>query len=769
MDSREALLHGGDSGKAIVPGDLEASLFWTAVTWADEDYEMPPRRKLPQDVVADIQKWIEMGAPDPRVTETVVVDTKIDMEEGRQFWSFQPPAKAPAPEISSPEWAETEVDQFVRAGLEAKGLQPVGEARADVLLRRLNFDLIGLPPSPEEVIAFVKAYRQDSKTALEAKVDELLARPEFGERWGRHWLDVARYAESTGKDINMLYPEAWRYRDYVIDSFNADKPYNRFIQEQIAGDLLPIKNDADWQENLIATGFLAIGTKGLNERDNRQFLLDVADEQIDTMSQAFLGLTVSCARCHDHKSDPIPTADYYSMAGIFLSTETFFGTTNVLINRRATDLLLLPIADSNPMGSMTPEALEQVRARLKSTQAELAEFRAQQAQIRRQAMMGNNTMTEGRNNDVNTALRLNSQIAFLEGQLNGVQADGTAKTLAMGVQDRDRVIEGTILVRGELDKPAQTVPRGFLQVLDHIETGELPADGSGRLQLAQWLSSEENPLTARVMVNRIWMQLFGAGLVTSLDNFGVTGQTPSHPELLDHLAVSFMENDWSIKSLIRDLVLTRTYRLSSEFDSANYAQDPENTFLWRGAPRRLDAEALRDAILVASGELDPDRPHGSMVAEKGNAFGPRLNMDDFNRPVTYRSVYLPIVRNAVPDSLAIFDGADPNIVNGMRDQTNVPSQALYLLNNPFLVQQGEAMARRIIAEADEPRARFESAFFIAYGRPATRDEADSAMNYFRSFLPVAMKETGNRDRAGFLALSTFCQGLMASAEFRFLN
>jgi len=766
LDSREALLHGGDSGEALVPGDPEASLLYTAISWADEDYEMPPRRKLSADIIADFEKWVRMGAPDPRVTETVVVKTEIDIEAGKEFWSFKKPVKADAPEVQDADWPRDEVDSFVLAALEEMGLKPVGDAKPEVLLRRLTFDLIGLPPRPEEVKAFITAWQSDPQGAIEAKVDELLAMEQFGERWGRHWLDVARYAESTGKEVNQTFPHAWRYRDYVIDSFNADKPYDRFVKEQIAGDLLPINNDEEWQENLIATGFLALGTKSLNERDPRQFRMDLIDEQIDTTTQAILGLTVACARCHDHKSDPIPTSDYYAMAGMFLSTETYFGGVNALQSRRASDLLLLPVADAHSVSqSYSEEEIARMKQRIEDAETQLAEARRAQFMQRRNP---DSTMTA--EIDTQTFIRLNATISQTQARLNTVDESGNPKTFGMGVQDLDAPLEATVLVRGEIDKPAQKVSRGLPQVLHHAETPDIPADGSGRLELAEWMVSEENPLTARVLVNRVWQTLFGQGLVTTPDNFGMTGQAPSHPELLDHLAVRFMEEGWSFKSLVRELVLTRTYQLSSDFESANYSQDPENTYLWRATPRRLDAEALRDAILATSGDLKLDRPHASIVAELGDTqIGRRVNADTINQPVKYRSVYLPVVRDAMPEALDLFDGADPNIVTGARENTNVPSQALYMMNNPFVTQQAEAMARRLIQEAETPKQRFSRAFVLAYGRLATEEEIASSMAFFQEFMPMAMEQSRGRDQAGFLTLSTFCQGLMASAEFRYLN
>ena len=760
LDNRAGLRHGGDSGVVLVPGKPAESLLVTAITWADEDYEMPPKQKLPASAIANIKKWIEMGAPDPRGSEKVVLENSIDIEEGRKFWSFQKPRRPALPEVKDEQWVKSEIDFFVMSRLETAGLTPAQDASPELLLRRLYFDLIGLPPTVPELEAYGAALRIDSDAAYRAKVDELLARPQFGERWGRHWLDVARYAESSGKEVNMTFPHAWRYRDYVIDSFNKDKPYNRFVQEQIAGDLLKIKSDEEWQENLIATGFLAIGTKGLNERNPRQFAIDLADEQIDSTTQAILGLTVSCARCHDHKFDPIPTIDYYALSGIFQSTRTYFGTVNVIVNRRGTKLLELPVPDATPMKILTTRELEAIKSRLANSEDEMAELLANRR-----------SRQQGQNNNQQQLNRLRTTVAQLRARLNGHDANGVAKTLAMGVQDYANPVDPTVLVRGEIDKPAQTVSRGFLQVLHHPEVPmSLPRESSGRLELARWLTSEENPLTARVMVNRIWQKLFGKGIVTSSNNFGTTGQAPTHPGLLDHLAVHFMKEGWSTKGMIRELVNSRSYRMSSTYSKAAYTKDPDNALHWRSTPRRLDAEALRDAMLVASGDLDLERPRGSMVVQVGDVgIGPRVNAAVFNRPVKYRSVYLPIVRDGLPESLALFDPADPNLVTGDRESTNVPGQALYMMNNPFVVGQGVVMARRLIEEAETSGERLTLAFQLTYGRLPSSSEIEQAKSFLWNFISVAQRKGRGREEAGILALSSFCQGLLCSAEFRYLN
>ncbi|MEM0968802.1 MAG: DUF1549 domain-containing protein, partial [Verrucomicrobiota bacterium] len=458
LDTRAGLLAGGDTGPALVPGDADASLLWTSVTYEEADYEMPPKDKLPEEVIADFRTWIEMGAPDPRDGATLVLSTEIDLDEGRKFWSFQPPVtNLPADGL-----VRDGVDRLVTEKAMEEAVSPVGRADELTLLRRLFFDLVGMPPSAEQVKTFAAHWKEDEEAAWERVIDELIASPHYGERWGRHWLDVARYAESTGKEVNLAFPQAWRFRDYVIDSFNQDKPYDRFLLEQLAGDLLPIRSEADWQENLIATGYLAMGTKGLNERNRRQFRMELVDEQIDTVTQSMLGLTVACARCHDHKSDPIPTDDYYALAGIFLSTDTYFGTSAAIQNANQSDLLLLPIPDEQSIGGRSADEAQLIRENLATQEAELANLGQQARQLR----------TQGRNAELSALqpriLRLRSLVGRLQSQVNATDEHGRPKTMAMGVQASKTLVNSPILVRGEIDKAAQIVPRGLVQVLQPV-------------------------------------------------------------------------------------------------------------------------------------------------------------------------------------------------------------------------------------------------------------------------------------------------------------
>ena len=743
LDTREGIRKGGDTGAAVVPGNLEESVLVQAIRFQDDDLQMPPKQKLPDEVIADFERWVAMGAPDPRDGTVTAAAKGIDIEEGRRFWAFQPPRKATPPKIEDEAWPRSETDRYLLAALEAKGLKPVGDADKYTLLRRIWFDLIGLPPTPEEVDTFVK---DESPAAFETVVDRLLAAPQFGERWGRHWLDVARFAESSGKQVNFNYPHAWRYRDYVIAAFNTDKPYNRFIKEQIAGDLLPAADLAQRAEQTIATGFLAVGAKSHVEPNPSQFQMDLADEQIDATSQAFLGLTVACARCHDHKFDPIPTRDYYAMAGIFRSTETCYGTIRIIQNNHPAAMLAL--VDSAQPSGIEPLSDQQL-GQLRNQVAELVKSRAQ-------------LLKEGKL--FNSGIRL----ATLQGQIALYEADGTPKRLAMGVRERERVQNSPILQRGEIDKPGELVPRGVVQVV----TTSIPEirQGSGRLELADWLASPENPLTARVMVNRIWLHLFGRGLVPTPDNFGAAGQQPSHPELLDHLAVTFMENGWSVKTLIRQLVLSRAYQLDSRFDARANEADPDNVLVWRMSKRRLEAEAVRDAMLAVSGQLDRAKPKGSAVARFGDGnSGAMQRAGAFDARLPVRSVYLPVLRNNFLDSLALFDFPDPGLIVAERATTTVPAQGLYLLNSPFVMRQAEMAATQLLSDSDVDCdcQRIRAAYLRVLNRPPTEEEQTAIEKFLASYghgqaTPSAHPAGPTDPQAVWAAIY---QALFASAEF----
>lgn len=663
LDTRYNLRKGGDSGPVIQLKDPEESLLIKAIK--HDGISMPPKGKLAADVVDDFVHWIKLGAPDPREGAGTPAYQRLTLEEAGNFWSFQIPRKHPPPQVRNGDWPANDVDRFILAKLEANNLTPVGDADRATLIRRLSFDLIGLPPTPAEIDAFE---HDRSPDAVEKAVDRLLASPRFGERWGRHWLDTARYAESNGNTANIIFPEAWRYRDYVIDSFNRDKPYDRFLFEQIAGDRLPFQTAAERDAHLIATGFLALASRPRSLR-NPDYKFDLIADQIDVTTRAILGLTVQCARCHDHKFDPVSTEEYYALAGIFESSQMLFG------------------------------------------------------------VRPNNSG----NNNVEPAAGLH--------QLSNGEA--------MGVREGE-ITNSRICIRGETINPGDEVERGFLSVVSGGKRPAINSDGSGRLELAEWLTRPENPLTARVMVNRVWLHLFGKALVPTVDNFGVLGLPPSHPELLDTLAVRFQEEGWSIKKLIRTLALSRSYRLASSHQADNFQVDPDNVLRWRMDRRRLEAEPIRDAILFVGGELDLSPPHKSLVVgaklKKNTPKGENSN---------HRSVYLPMIRNGLLELLSIFDAADPSQIVGRRDATTVPTQALFLMNSPWVAEQARLLAQRVEAGAENDSARIDLAYRITLSRPATAGERERTLKYLAE--------------AGTGGWTNFCQTLLASAEFRYLQ
>jgi len=704
LDTKQAIREGGETGPAVVPGDVTKSLLLTAIKHSDPDLEMPPKKaKLPEAVIADIKSWIKSGAADPRKSAVKIAERPpVDVEAGRKFWSYLQPMKR-----------EGSVDEFIHAELKKHSLQPAAEAEPMVLLRRLYFDLIGLPPDQTGLSDL-------SDQSYEATVDALLSSPRFGERWGRHWLDVVRFAESNGRESNLTFPHAWRYRDYVIDAVNADVPFDRFITEQIAGDLLPAKGDAQRARLLIATGFLAMGPKGLNEMSKEQFDADVADEQLDTVTRAVMASSVACARCHDHKTEPFSMEDYYGLAGIFKSTQTFYGNWIDSENGNHGHLIRLPELPGQaiPGRSMPAGRVTQLKTDLAKLNAE---EKAQNEYVA-------NAKAEGRDISgeyhkiLTTAIRILWSRGGIKGTLETVDDQGRALPLCMGVKEAKRIADSQLYERGEIAHPVKAVPRGFPRVIE--VKGTVSHKESGRLELAQWLTSRENPLTARVMANRVWKHLLGAGLVRTVDNFGFSGERPSHPELLDYLAVKFMDGGWSVKSLIKEIVMSKTYRRSSqiydlrfmiydlpenarsgaEIISEAQRQDPDNRLLSRANKRRLDAEVIRDSMLAVAGVLDTTRRPGSLVAELD---GQSVSLIGFNAKLPTdldgskrRSIYLPVLRDHLPDVLENFDMANPNLVTGDRDVTNVPLQALYLMNGPFVQEQAAALAKRIQSAPD---------------------------------------------------------------------
>jgi hypothetical protein len=766
LDSRSGIRAGGDRGAAVVPGDAKKSVLLTAISHTDSDLKMPPKKeRLPESILNDFQTWINAGAADPRDEEVGnAAAPPVTIEAGRKFWAYQKPIAHAAPKTKTADWAKRELDHFVLAKLEANGLSPSPDAEPATLLRRLHFDLVGLPPSPEAIATFEKRIAADGlDAALAAETDALLALPQFGERWGRHWLDVARFAESSGKEANISFPYAWRYRDYVLDAVNADVPFDRFLLEQIAGDLLPHEDDVERARLLIATGFLALGPKNLDEMNPLQFATDVTDEQIDTVTRAVMASSVACARCHDHKFDPFSMQDYYALAGIFASTKTYFGTAVSPSNRIGGDPLVLPRGAGAPIlhPSIGKSRVEQLKTQLASLKKEQQDRMAAAMKAR---LSGGDAEKEF---SIRDALRIFWTSGGIEGQLEKVDESGEALPLAMGVLDRQRIVNSPLYERGEINKPGQRIPRGFPRVVEITGSPRVPFRQSGRWEFAKWLTHSDHPLTARVMANRVWRHLLGAGLLRTTDNFGFSGERPSHPELLDTLAVRFMADGWSVKMLVREIVLSRTYRQSSSYRDDAFRADPENRLLWRASKRRLDAEAIRDAMLVVAGELDTARPVGSLVGTKIGDRPISLIGLDPNIPADldgsrHRSVYLPVLRDRLPDVLDLFDFAEPSLVTGDRETTNVPVQALYLMNSPFVQARATALANLVLRDATGHDEQVRLAFVLCFARTPDVEETKLAAAFFDQVRSGDEQQTRKR-------LASYCQALLATAEFRNLD
>lgn len=763
LDTHDGLRKGGDSGEVISPGHPEKSLLIEAVNY--EGLEMPPEGKLADEVLEDFRIWVEMGAPDPRVGKAANAKNKVDLAEARRFWAFQQPKPTPVPPVHDSHWPISDIDRFVLARLERESLKPVTPSDPVTLIRRLTFDLTGLPPTPQEIDDFVN---DKSGSNVTKAVDRLLNSPRFGERWGRHWLDVVRYAESTGKERNLPYRYAWRYRDYVIDSFNADKPYDRFIIEQLAGDLIQAKTPAEHATMMVATGFLAIGPKSAQTKNPEQFRVDVIDDQIDVTGRAFLAMTIACARCHDHKFDPIPQTDYYALAGIFHSTETLSGIKPDRKTVAEEKLMKIPVPQSRTKSDESKEEKDR-RREIASIENQLAELRMVQKQGNKKQPnakgLPGKMAASGRINQKSVRehiKKLEDQLEDLDGQV------AASDNLAMGVREGE-IGDYHLLVRGELKEKGPDVPRGVLTVLKNAQTSHFDNRHSGRMQLALWIADRSNPLTARVMVNRVWAHLFGEGLVDTVDNFGGLGNEPSHPELLDTLALQFMNQKWSVKKLIRSIVLSRVYQLSSDHDETNYDKDPGNRFLWRMSRRRLDAEEIRDAMLMASGQLDLNRPEGSPVMELSNRIiRSAKGLQDLRKPTTVRSVFLPYLRGIVPEMLSVFDVADPNLIVGKRDITTVPTQALFLMNNPVVLKQSEEMAKRVLKpEGLDQNGRIELAYRLALGRPPTNSEVSMVSQFMQEYRKAA-KSSKPLTNPQLSTWSCFCQTLFQSALFRYV-
>ncbi len=869
LDSRQGILQGGASGPAVVPGKPQESLLLEALRY--ESLEMPPEGKLPDHIIRDFERWILLGAPAPEGKKPVK-----SYPPSRNHWAFRPVKQPSLPKVQNPQWCWTAVDRFVLARIEAQALSPGREASEEVLVRRLYLDLWGLPPTPEQL----EEYFADSQPGRwQRLVDRLLADPRFGQRWGRHWLDVVRYADSSGGGRSLLFHQAWRFRDYVVRSFNQDKPLDRLILEHIAGDLLPSSSWEQKREQLVATGFLLLGPINYELQDKVLLRMEVVDEQISTIGKAFLGMSLGCARCHNHKFDPIPMRDYYALAGIFRSTKSLVPGNVSGFNTREL-----------PLPPEQQQALIQFRQKLKQLQAqsgqlarEIQHWEARSLQLRgfqlersqvvddtQAQLLGNwsasrsakpffqrgyhyapangkhiarfacslppgrylvQTIYSPATNRSSKAIyrihhaggtatveldqrqRALRQDGFVElgefefsgqgvvelwGEGGGVviadavrwvpqdpQARATEEQIqqaqnqlrklraqqtqvlqqlhqlrrqapgepprVMAVQDHEEVGDWHICIRGDVRKLGPKVPRGFLSVVGPLGIDSIPKDQSGRLQLAQWIVHPQNPLTARVYVNRVWYHLLGRGIVPTVDNFGTTGQEPSHPELLDYLAGWFVRHGWSTKALVRLLVCSRVYRLSSDPRQPQSRQDPQNRWFWRAERKPLEAEAIRDAMLLVSGQLDWRMGGPSLPAGLKREFGYRYT-------TRRRSLYAPVLRNTLMDVYVVFDFANPNLVVGRRPRSVLPTQALWLMNSPFVLQQAQHLAQRIL---NLPEATLEQrvrrAYRIVLAREPQPQELQACLEFLNQQGPDSLD-----------AWAQLCQSLFCTLEFRYI-
>jgi hypothetical protein len=787
LDSKSGLRLGGASGPVIFPEKPNESPLLAAIEYRG-GLKMPPDRRLPREVVEAFREWIRLGAHDPR-PDPIEEVTSINAIDPAELWSLQPvsvarrfesePSTGSANSLGSDanrnqresratgDWSRGATDEFLLESMQQEGLTPVADARPEPLLRRLYFDLIGLPPPVEVAQQFA---REPTELAYVRVVDRLLGSPEFGERWGRHWMDVARYAESAGGSIDLPSRYAWRYRDWIIDAYQDDLPYDQFVAWQIAGDLFPWQDLEQRDRQRIATGFLAVGRKSL---DGGNVQLDMIDDQIDAVGKAVLGLSVACARCHDHKFDPIPTKDYYALVGIFKSTETLYGRTEASRPSAADQSRgYLILGDESAATSNSPAArrLErqidaarqsatQLTSRIESMRSQLPgdfEDRARMIEEKGDELSFADQTFLARFDRFRTAL---GQITDWQKEVKRLEdLRGPAPPYAVGVREGSIVADSPLHLGGERNRVGPTVDRGFLSCIGDLGVS-INKEQSGRLQLAQWLVHPDNPLTARVAVNRVWSHLYGRGLVSTVDNLGANGERPSHPALLDYLTDQFVQSGWSQKKLIRELVLSRAYRLSSEFSAVGFDRDPDMQWRWRMPRRRLEAEPIHDALLQVAGELNLARQVASPLyfASEGELIGVTVG-SLLERTHVHRAVYLPIVRNRVPEALRVFDFPEPSNPQATRNTTSVPAQALYLLNHPRIIALAASLAEVSLLAGDDSSSRIEHLYWRSLSRaPTPREQARAA-----EFLAGDSSSDKN-------LWTTFCHALLCSGEFQYVE
>ena len=870
LNSREGLLRGGDSGAALIPGDLDASLLIEAVRYKNRDFQMPPQGKLESAQIAALEKWVEMGAPDPReATNSARLPVGMSTAEGREFWSFRPVSNPAVPDVGARNFVKNPIDAFVFKRLQDHGLQPAPPVQPRTLIRRLYMNLVGVPPTVEQVDHYLA---DASPRSTQVLIDQLLHSPGYGERWGRHWLDVARYADSNGLDENLAFGNAWRYRDYVINAFNADRPFDRFLTEQIAGDLLPDATD----ETRIATGFLVLGAKVLAEPDREKLTMDTIDEQIDSTGKAFMGMSLGCVRCHDHKFDPIKQRDYYALAAIFKSTKTFGDTNTGAIkhwheylldpgdelidfkvidaeiarlkkeasdwknaamtrlreeaHEKATEYLiactefgiadsLIRITEVADKYGLHPRILHHCRRHLDFNQQHevfkpwhQVQQNYSDAALRADTMKkiygplfaaatGGEAVERAPNQDailqsvvlpdlklVTEALKDRSgfltvppkpEFAFDDQTLAEYNRRMEAARVyeskardvpaAMGVSDDTVLARLPIHIRGSHLNLGEEVGRDFPEVMRNSDVRPVfPRHQSGRLEFARWMASTQHPLTARVYVNRVWRWHFGQGLARTTENFGVLGDRPSHPELLDWLARWFMESGWSTKDLNRLILSSSTYQMSALHPHESDARkvDPDNRLLWKFRMQRLEPEQIRDSILAISGRLERTMAGKTVPLRNRQFVFNHTSVDHTRYDSLRRAVYLPVIRNNLYTMFEQFDFPDPTMPTGNRSETVVAPQALLMMNSDLVLDSADALAESLLQLSASDASRVEIAYQRVLGRYPDERESRRAIDF------LAQIQSGARLNADAVddqwiskGWSLFCQSLFASNEF----
>lgn len=745
LDTFERLERGGDSGAALVAGKPEQSLLILAVQHDPSLAPMPPKSKLKADEIQTLVQWVARGAPWPGVKVSAPRGVSVtsagelseeSLREARSLWAFQPPQETPPPVLWTHSRAQTPIDQFLFARLERAELEPARPADRRTLIRRATFDLLGLPPESAEVAEFIADQSPDAFARL---IDRLLASPRYGERWGRHWLDVARYADSNGMDDNIAWADAWRYRDYVIDAFNQDLPFDQFVREQVAGDLVTSFDDPRRTAAIIATGFLMIGPKMPSADDPLKQQLDIVDEQLDTTGRVFLALTLGCCRCHDHKYDPFPMADYYGLAGMFQSTKT-------MLSYRVDSKFNLVALE----GSQRQHELSRLEAELDRHD---------------DALVNGNSLKM-------SAEERKEHETGVNGALAALQAIPTAMAVEDGPGiDLPVMLRGNHLTRGPL------VPRRLPRVLTEGPQPAMPANSSGRRELAGWLASSRNPLTARVIVNRVWTWHFGQGLVRSSDNFGQLGERPDHPALLDWLTLRFIDSGWSLKELHRLIMNSAVYQIAGTGNEQAALADPENRLLWRFPRQRHSAEVLRDSLLCLSGRLDSTM-HGRLLPVANHKIMTTEEVAKCNQAfdLTRRTIYLPVIRSGLADLLSTFDFPDPSISTGRRETTTVAPQALFLLNSPLVAESARAIAEMLLQQPGDEVGRVRRAYEVVLQRTPLDDELQQSLQLLADIeRETALAASNSADRRADdsaprkEAWQALCRVLLSSNEFVYID